>query len=635
MRFLTFLISLAFFQFLSSQEMDMSISTIDENLISHADAVIRHHKKHVKILSRKEMEISFQRIVTVLNKNGNKHTNTFVGYNNSINVKNSSAEIYNKDGELIKKIRKKDFLDVSAVDGGTLYSDSRVLYMGYLPVEYPYTIKFSYELRTENTGNIPSWYFVDGFSVSTELTEYMVEYASLNLKPEILEKNFGDFNITTNGTYKSVSYRAENITALKDENLRPSLDKILPRLMVSPVNFYYEGYDGKIGSWKEAGVWMNDNLLKGQDELNSSTISLAKSLVSGIDDSLEKAKIIYQYVQENTRYISVQVGIGGLKPISAIEVDRLKYGDCKGLSNYTKALLKAVGVESYYVHVEAGQDKIDFEQEIASFEQGNHVILAIPYDKRYYWIDCTSQVHPFGFLGDFTDDRRVLLMKPDGGEIATTDAYLNEDNLQITKASYKLDKDGNIFGDIYIKTTGIQYDEHFYLEERPKLDIEKHYKNYWSNINNLNVENYAFENDKDKVVFEENITISASKYGSKSNDRLIFVANTFNNSSYVPRRNRNRKFPMEISRGYVDVDEYEIELPKNHTIESLPQESKLESKFGEYSISFKQIDGKIKVKRKLFLKAGTYPSVDYSLYRNFRRTITKLDNSKIILIQKT
>ncbi|WP_420321721.1 DUF3857 domain-containing protein [Flagellimonas sp.] len=635
MRILTLFLFL-FFSFSSfSQELDLSTEAIPEDMVSNANAVVREHQMNVKLPSKRKMEVRYKRVVTILNEKGNEHINTFIGYNKSINVKNAYAEVYDKTGNLIKKIRKKDFLDVSAVDGGTLYSDSRVLFMNYLPISYPYTVIFTYELETENTGNLPSWRFVEDFMVSTMQTKYSIDFATPELKPSILEKNFGTYPIVSKTEGNVISYEANNIGAIKDENLRPSLEKILPRLMVSPINFYYEGYQGNINNWKDAGLWMNKNLLKDQDKLEPATIALAKDLVSGIDDALEKAKKIYQYVQENTRYISVQVGIGGLKPISAIEVDRLKYGDCKGLANYTKALLKAVDVDAYYVHVEAGQNKVDFEDDMASFEQGNHVILAIPYNEKYYWIDCTSQIHPFGFLGDFTDDRKVLIMKPDGGEIATTDAYLNEKNHQITQASYALNEEGDLSGNINIKTYGIQYDSHFYLEEQPKEDVEDYYKNYWSNINNLTVERYGFKNDKDSVAFEENVDISASRYSVVSDDRLIFVANTFNNSQYVPRRYRDRKFPLEISRGYLDEDEYTVQLPKGYVVESLPEENHIKTKFGEYAINFEQKDETIIIKRKLFIKAGTYPNSEYGAYRTFRRNIARSDNSKIVLIQKT
>lgn len=581
------------------------------------------------------MEVNYGSTVTILDEKGNRNIDGYVGYDASINVKDVHAEIYDRKGVLIKKLKKKDFLDVSAVDGGTLYSDSRVLFMSYLPVDYPYTVKFAYTIKTKNTGTIPSWYFINDFQVSIERSKYTLEFAEASLKPNILEKNFESYSIDRKETYNSFSYEIANVPALKDEDLRPAIDSILPKLVISPVNFYYEGFYGSINNWKEAGSWMNENLLEGKDELSQSTVSMANEIVSGLDDPLEKAKRIYRYVQENTRYISVQVGIGGLRPISAIEVDRLKYGDCKGLSNYTKALLKAVGVESYYVHVQAGKDKVDFEETVASFEQGNHVILAVPYDEKYYWIDCTSQVHPFGFLGDFTDDRKVLLMKPEGGEIAVTDAYLNEENQQITKARYTLNQDGGISGKINIKTKGIQYDQHFFLERRPKSDVEDHYKRYWANINNLVLKSYDFNNQRDEVIFEESVSVSASKYGTISNDKLIFVPNTFNNSQYVPKRYRNRRFPLEITRGYLDEDIYEIELPKNYTIESLPEGGHLETKFGEYSIEFKEEEGEIVVKRRLFIKEGVYSNKDYNLYRSFRRSIVKLDNSKTILTKKT
>ncbi|WP_146129867.1 DUF3857 domain-containing protein [Flagellimonas meridianipacifica] len=590
----------------------------------------------VALLSKEEMLVHHNRVVTVLNEEGNKHIRAFAGYNNSQTIRSIQAEIFDKDGNSIKRIKKKEFVDVSAVDGGTLYSDSRVLYMSYLPTEYPYTVSFSYEMKTKNTGTLPSWYFIDDFMASTEKCSYEIEYALSALKPNILEKNFEGYAITRKETLNGIQYSVANIPALRDEYLRPSTQNIFPSLVICPVDFYYEGYSGKIYGWKDVGLWMNNNLLRDQDELLPSTKSEINELVKGVEDSLEKARIVYKYVQENTRYISVQVGIGGLKPISAIEVDKVKYGDCKGLSNYTKALLKQVGVESYYVHVEAGKEKIDFEDGVASLAQGNHVILAIPYNDKYYWVDCTSQIHPFGFLGDFTDDRRVLIMKPEGGEITYTDAYLDEENLQTTKGIYSLDEEGDLLGKMEITTKGIQYEEHFGIQNLPDTELVKYYKNYLRKINNLILGKYYLENNQDEVTFKEVIALSASKYASKTDDgKLIFIPNCFNNVQSVPPRYRNRRFPMEIQRGYLDVDEYIISLPKNFDVLSLPKSNSFSEKFGEYSIEFWKEKSQIRVKRRILIKSGTYSKLDYDKYRSFKRKITKLDNSKIILNKKT
>ncbi|MDP4989490.1 MAG: DUF3857 domain-containing protein, partial [Polaribacter sp.] len=108
-------------------------------------------------------------------------------------------------------------------------------------------------------------------------------------------------------------------------------------------------------------------------------------------------------MQQKTRYISVQIGIGGWEPIAANLVDDVGYGDCKGLTNYTKALLDVADVTAYYTVVYA-DDRIDVDKDFSSL-QGNHVILNIPNNGKDVWLECTSQTMPFGFLGDFTDDR--------------------------------------------------------------------------------------------------------------------------------------------------------------------------------------------------------------------------------------
>ena len=416
--------------------------------------------------------------------------------------------------------------------------------------------------------------------------------------------------------------------------MTPSFLKLSPLLAVRLAKYSHNGFDVTIDNWKEMGVWMN-NLLEGRQALNQATKNKVLSLVKGVDDDLEKAKIVFKYVQDNTRYVSVHIGIGGLQPISAIEVDKVKYGDCKGLSNYTKALLETVGVESYYVHVEAGSQKVDFDPEFPDLIQGNHAILAVPYKGEYYWVDSTSQTIPFGYLGTFTDDRKVLVMKPEGGEIVTTQAYLNEDNLKETYGKCILEKDGSILGDLVISTAGAQYRRHYWLEDEDADEVDEYYKNFWSHINNLSLEEYAFENDKEAIKFKETVKVSASSFANTVGNRILFSARTFAQKTSVPPRHRNRKYPMEIQRGFLNKDSFEVSLPTGYSVETLPEPTKIENKFGEYSISFSVDGNQLNIKRKLLIKAGEYPNTDYDLYRAFKRKFSKSDRRQIALIQKT
>ena len=456
------------------------------------------------------------------------------------------------------------------------------------------------------------------------------------MKPILKEKSLENINVKKTETTNSITYKASNIPAIKYESLGPSFNNFAPRVVPRMVNFNYEGYLGKVNSWNDIGLWMYSNLIQGQDNLTESTKSKVHSLIANVTDDLEKAKIIYKYVQDNTRYISVQVGIGGLQPISAIEVDRVKYGDCKGLSNYTKALLKEAGVTSYYTHVEAGNDKVSFESDFPDLWAGNHVILAIPYKDKLYWIDCTSQIHPFGFIGDFTDGRQALLIKPDGGELVTTTSYINEQNFQKLNATYSLSEDNTIEANIVIKTKGIQYDNHFPIQDDSEDDIIKHYKENWSGINNLNIKEYNFENDFENVEFTENISVSATNYGTKSGERILFTVNAFNNNDYLPKRYRNRKLPLEIQRGFLDEDELLINIPEDYKVEALPNAKEIENEYGSYITSFEKINEEKSIiyKRKLFIREGSYPKEKYDDYRNFRKEVSNSDNSKIVLIKK-
>jgi len=632
MRLFFLLVSFLLVAVLSAQEENYQSVLLNKAMTSNADAILRSDELVIDLKAQDAMTQRRKKVITVLNKMGDRYAFCAVGYDNARKIKNVEAFVYDASGKQITKIKENKFNDVSAVDGSTLYSDSRYKYYSYTPAQYPYTVVLTYETETKNTGELRSqWTFLNDFKISTESSSIEINFSNPDLKPVIKERNLEGLGIEKKESAGSITYIAKNIPAMRDESMSPSFIDIAPHIKIRPVQFQYEGYDANISDWNDLGRWMHNNLLAGRDALPEATKDRARALVKGVDDDLEKAKIIYKYVQDNTRYISVQVGIGGMQPISAIEVDRVKYGDCKGLSNYTKALLKTVGVAAYYTHVEAGSNKVDFDEDFPDLAQGNHVILAIPYNNKYYWIDCTSQVNPFGFVGDFTDGRKVFIIKPDGGEIVATTSYIDEQNYQNTNGRYTMHDDGSISGTIDIHTKGIQYDNRFGLEQQSDDKITKHYKNYWDNINNLNVKAFKFINNRDTIVFKENISISAENYASKSGERMLFVANAFNKNKYIPKRYRTRKLPFQVERGFFDEDEIVIKLPDGYRIEALPKNVQIENSFGSYASSYEKISGAIIYKRKFLVKSGKYPSTEYEAYRQFMKDVAKWDSSKTVI----
>lgn len=627
--FKTFLFLITFS--VQAQKIEYNVLSISDTLKENANAVVRSNQIDIAISSQRNMNIKTKRVVTVLNEKGLGEIGASEYYSKTSTVKNIEASVFDSSGGEIKKIKRKDFKDQSAVSGSTLFSDDRVIYLDYTPTQYPFTVIYESEIESSNTAFIPQWYPLGGYNVSVEKSILNVKYPD-NLGFKKMESNFSNFKINKIiDSSTQLSYTTSNIPAQKEEDYSPSFNVIFPKVMMGLELFHLENVDGNAKTWATFGQWYSDKILSGTTELPEETKLKMKTLVGDEKDPIKKAKLIYNYVQQKSRYVNISIGIGGWKPMPATDVDRLGYGDCKALTNYTKALLNAVDVPSYNTILYGNPRKRNIESDFVSM-QGNHMILSIPNGDNYVWLECTSQDAPFGYQGTFTDDRDVLIMKPEGGEIVRTKIYQDKDNTQISTGSYALSENGDFSGHITIVSEGTQYNQKAAVEILQPTEKEAYYKHYWSNINNLKINNTAFSNDKENIKLTENAEISAINYGSVSSNKMMFAVNAYNQYTESVKRIRNRKNPFEIQRGFSDKDEIAIALPQEFSIEFLPTNFELKSKFGEYKTEFiKEENNKLVYKRSLFIKKGMYSNTEYDEYRHFIEQVSRNDNAKIIL----
>ncbi|WP_445452871.1 DUF3857 domain-containing protein [Flavobacterium sp. 25HG05S-40] len=614
------------------QKLDYSILSIPDSLKQNANAVVRLNKVTIDISSQKSMTIKSFKVVTVLNELGLRNLDLSENHDRNRRISQIEATAYDAFGKEIKRYKRKDFRDVSVADGFSIFSDNRALYLDYTPTSYPFTIVMETEIQTSNTAFISPWLPIDNYLVSTEKTVYAIQFKpELNLKKK--EANFsGKYKFEKEETTSSINYSAQNLVAVKREELSPSFVDIFPIVYFALERFSLENVEGEASDWSEFGKWMYDSLLSDTEEIPEQTISKVKGLIGNEKNPIEIAKIVYKYVQEKTRYVSVQVGIGGWKPMLAKDVDKLGYGDCKALTNYTRCLLKCVGVPSYYTVVYSDDDETrDLQSDFASV-QGNHIILSLPVDDTLVWLECTSQIHPFGFQGDGTDDRNVLLVKPEGGEIIKTKIFTEKDNLQIAKGTYQISENGDLTGKLKIVSNGLLYENEFVKERMSKEDQIDRYKEEFSNINNLKVKKISLNNNPKTIEFTEDLEFDAEGYAQKSGEKLLFALNAFDQNSFVPKKYRTREFPFEMDRGYTNESETEIIIPAGFTIEAKPNGLEQDTEFGYYKIEFNLTSPTtILCKRKLVIKKGFYDKSKYENYRKFREAIAKTDNSKIVI----
>ena len=181
----------------------------------------------------------------------------------------------------------------------------------------------------------------------------------------------------------------------------------LPELRLGTDRFEIGGAPGSLDSWDGLGRWYG-GLARGRQQLPPAAHAQVLALLEGAETEREKARRLYRHLQQTTRYVSVQLGLGGWQPYDAAYVFERRYGDCKALTNYMQALLAFAGIDSDPVLIEAGDDGTDLDPDFPD-NVFNHVILRLPMKTESLdtgdavWLECTSPYAAFGHLGSFTE----------------------------------------------------------------------------------------------------------------------------------------------------------------------------------------------------------------------------------------
>jgi len=610
-------------------QFNYAVSNIPKSLLSRAGAVVVNSNESIEVKALDEVIYKGKKVISILNAASGGYGHIYMYYDKTRQIKSVKGIIYNEMGLPVSKFNDKDFRDQSAVSDFSLYEDNRVKYFHPAITSYPYTIEYEYEIKEKQSFYFPDWTPADDTNVAILSSSLNVVCpASFNLR--FKEINYrGKAEISKTAETSIYKWSVSNLPAIKNEPYSPDRLQYLTIVKLAPQNFAYRNIKGSFTSWKDYGKWINDNLLIGRQELPESTKNQVAELVKDINAPKEKARKVYEYMQNKTRYISVQIGIGGWQPYPAAEVDRLGYGDCKGLVNYTKALLQAAGVESYYSVVKAGRFKQDILSDFTSL-QGNHIILCLPFKNDTTWLECTSKYMPFGFLGDFTDGRQVLACTPEGGKLMRTPNLSAEDSKQIRNASFKIEGDGSIRGNMLTRFEGAQYNNHDVLLNEPYNEQIKKLPELYP-LPNLEIESLEFKKDKGlKPATTETLKLFSGGYCS-FNDGKIHIPLNLINKYPIPKEVTNRVNPFHIARGFIDEDTITYEIPEGYKLNTPADKKAFEKGFGSYLCDISISGNKIIYKRKLQLNEGTYKPEEYQEFVAFCELVADTDNARLIL----
>lgn len=612
-----------------------AVSEIPDSLLTDAEAVFRIDRASYEINNILRATYKSKQVITILSTKAQHFAYLSVNYNKFINVKSISAKVYDKNGNEVRKVKNSDVEDISDYGSYSLFDDSRYKTLDLRQKSLPYTVEFEYEVIYSNLYYSPDRRVQPTKHVSVEKSEYSI-IAPEELYPryKILRSDVKPVIIPVDNKIKT-SFEFVGLKAIVPESYGPKAQHITPVIKIAPSKFNFDGYEGDLSDWDSIGKWQQE-LNEGLNEISPETETIIKNLVMGLETEEEKAKAIYEYMQNKTRYVSIQLGIGGFQPFPANTVDETGYGDCKALSFYTQTLLKTAGVKSHYTWVDGGRNPREVDKAFPN-DTFNHIILCLPNQGDTLWLECTSQNNPFGYIGKFTGDRDVMIVTEQGAKITHTTVYDLEDNLQSRKANIAIDIDGHGYGQVETLFQGLQYENND-LNQYVYQTVEE--QKAWT-IKNTDIPNFLlkevhYEIHKAKIPsINQTMSLELKNYAQISGKRIFLPLNLMNKRKYVPNATDLRATPVILKSSFVDLDSVVYTLPNGLHPEHIPEPTSLTSEFGTYESSTTIEDNTLTYVRRITMRKGKYPAESYASFRAFIKDIVKADRAKAVFLKTT
>jgi transglutaminase-like putative cysteine protease len=310
---------------------------------------------------------------------------------------------------------------------GIFYSDARVCYFSLPLVKQGSTSKVSYTRTVLDPHYLTSILFMEPQSITDQEIKIIIPSW---MKAEIKEFNFAKYsitkNVTTKGDETEYTYTMKNLPAAIHESSAPGLTYYAPHLLI--LNKYAETSEGKLtyfNTLKDQYNWYHKLVMEtGNDEkvIRERTTEVVK----GLSTDQEKVKAVFQWVQDNIRYIAFEDGIAGFRPEKAQEVMRKKYGDCKGMANLTTEMLRSIGIDARKCWI--GTRHIAYDYTTPSLAVDNHMISVWMNGGKPVYLDATEKYIGFGEVAERIQGRQTLIEDGNNyivGKVPVTDYLQN------------------------------------------------------------------------------------------------------------------------------------------------------------------------------------------------------------------
>lgn len=603
-----------------------------DSLRQDAHTVIQEQHVEMVIHSAAEGTYRFRQAVTLLNDASTANV-LRVFYDPAKPISRLSAKVYDFLGREVAKFQKADFEDVATLDGFSVYQDDRVKWLRVVGQQYPYTIEWEYEQKMSGSimAYLPDW-------VILRYGEAVAQSSFAVNLPDNLDLLYRSFNfdvapeVSVEKNRRRWLWQVKNLTSRRSEPASPTAELLLPQVQVTLSQFEIMGIKGSMADWKSYGNFLHQ-LYQGLDEVPTDLVALLQPGVEACRTQREKITYLYRYLQDNMRYVSIQLGIGGWRPFPATYVHENKYGDCKALSNFMKAILGHFGIAANLVVIENGRNPQPLSPGFAPDPTFNHMILYVPAED--WWLECTSNSFPPNYIGFNNCNRQALVVTAEGGKIMATPTATAADQLERWEADLILAPDGRSSMQATAQCQGSSFEHWRGMMDYLNATEQRQYLEKESGWAIQRLDTLRVEAQRDQPRAQVKVAAELLRMATRSGKRLFIPCNNLLPVSKVPvKAERPRQLPVVTADAYVRETQLTVQLPSGFALEGLPFASKeLDSPFGRYQLRLEDAgSGRLRIHRKLEVWATQQPANQYEALYQFYRDVTRLDQTKLVAV---
>lgn len=568
-------------------------------------------------------------LIQINNKDENWLSHVELGHNPNQAFSVNYAYILNKEGNIVRKLRKKEQINRSNLSYQAFYQDDLITEFDLYWNQYPYRIEYSYTIKEKEYLYIALWtplIFKNATTIKSSL--------EVNLPFDFSVK----FNNSDNLAFeesavddrKILTWRSNIVNKPQDEIYSSAPEKLIPVVMLIPAEFKY-GVPGKADSWSSFGLWL-DELNNGTDQLTLQEKLTIEKLVYGINNRNEIIKTIYYYLQDKTKYVNVAIDVGGLKSYPASYVCENKYGDCKALTTYMKAMLKNAGIESFYTIIKAGENNTEIDIKFPG-QQFNHVILMIPSGKDTIWLENTSNALPFNYLGTFTQNRYALVINGEKSKLVKTPELLIDDVLLERNYNFQAKDNNEVQFNLDLILRGNSFENLRQVisekdEERQNDEVNKHH-----GIKDFKVDNWdIIDLQRDSTFLHLNIEGMSSSILRKIGGFQVINPLRIELPDFENPDERELDVVINFPINRSDKSIFDLNNFEQKEIQ-VPEGIRIENKYGTYYADFLKKNNELIVMEKFSLLANKITIDNYDGLYDFIDSINTYKKKTAILIK--